>query len=168
MLALNAAIEAASAGEHGKGFAVVADEVRALAEQSSDAAKKISFLLSSIEVENSNVKNSMSETSQRVLESVRVFEAVTKNFSEIMEYNVKVRENTLNIFERIKNTSVEIEDIALTISETKKISEIFTKNSQNISASSKEQVTMMENLRFTALELEKVSESLSGLISKVN
>lgn len=168
MLALNAAIEAARAGEHGRGFAVVADEVRTLAEQSSDAAKKISSLLSSIEAENSNVKKAMNETSQRVLESVRVFEAVTKNFSEIMEYNVKVRENTLNIFERIKNTSVEVEDIALTISETKKISETFTKNSQSISASSQEQVAMMENLRFTALELEKVSESLSGLISKVN
>lgn len=168
LLALNAAIEAARAGEHGRGFAVVADEVRTLAEQSSDAAKKISSLLSSIETENSNVKKSMSETSEKVLESIRVFEAVTKNFSEIMEYNVKVRENTLNIFDRIKNTSFEIEDIALTISENKKISETFTKNSQNISASSEEQVAMMENLRFTSHELEKVSQSLTELILKIN
>jgi methyl-accepting chemotaxis protein len=48
LLALNAAIEAARAGDQGRGFAVVADEVRKLAEQSEEAAKKITVLINEI------------------------------------------------------------------------------------------------------------------------
>jgi len=48
LLALNAAIEAARAGEAGRGFAVVAEEVRKLAEESNEAARRISDLARSI------------------------------------------------------------------------------------------------------------------------
>ena len=44
MLSLNASIEAARAGEAGKGFAVVASEIAKLANDSSDAAEKISVI----------------------------------------------------------------------------------------------------------------------------
>lgn len=45
LLALNAGVEAARAGEAGRGFAVVASEVRALAQRSSDAARRITPLI---------------------------------------------------------------------------------------------------------------------------
>lgn len=49
LLVLNLAIEAARAGEQGRGFAVVAEEVRKLAEQSQNAAKKITGLIFEIQ-----------------------------------------------------------------------------------------------------------------------
>jgi methyl-accepting chemotaxis protein len=48
ILALNAAIEAVRSGEHGKGFSVVAREIRTLANQSSDAAGRITLILDEV------------------------------------------------------------------------------------------------------------------------
>ncbi|PJZ36665.1 chemotaxis protein [Leptospira levettii] len=53
LLALNASIEAARAGEHGRGFEIVANEVTKLSFQTSEATKKISEILSRINLENS-------------------------------------------------------------------------------------------------------------------
>ncbi|WP_146170115.1 methyl-accepting chemotaxis protein [Bosea sp. 124] len=76
LLALNAAVEAARAGDAGKGFAVVASEVRTLAQRSSAAAKDISGLISSSNME--------------VGEGVKLVRQAGDQLSQILSHSQKV------------------------------------------------------------------------------
>ena len=76
LLALNAAVEAARAGDAGKGFAVVASEVRTLAQRSSAAAKDISALISSSNME--------------VGEGVKLVRQAGESLSQILSASQKV------------------------------------------------------------------------------
>lgn len=67
VLALNAAIQAASAGSTGKGFAVVADEVQQLAESATNATRRISLLVQTIQVDTAEAVSSMEDTTAEVV-----------------------------------------------------------------------------------------------------
>lgn len=66
LLALNATIEASRAGDAGKGFAVVASEVKELSNQTAEATKKISDILSNLQAEMSTITQSMEDSSVAV------------------------------------------------------------------------------------------------------
>ena len=71
MLALNASIESARAGENGRGFAVVAEEVRKLAEQTAQAAREVSGLIESIQMETQESIAVMADEREQVETEVR-------------------------------------------------------------------------------------------------
>ncbi len=72
LLALNAAIQSAMAGEHGRGFAVVAEEIRALAERVSDATKRVSTLVKSIQGDTYEAVVAMEESTAEVVSGSQV------------------------------------------------------------------------------------------------
>lgn len=72
VLALNAAIQAASAGGSGQGFAVVADEVQQLAESATNATKRISGLVQTIQVDTAEAVKSMEATTSEVVTGARL------------------------------------------------------------------------------------------------
>jgi len=83
ILALNASIQAAMAGEAGKGFAVVAEEVERLAERSTEATKKISGLIKSIQSDTNEAMSAMEETTQEVVGGSRMADEAGRRLGEI-------------------------------------------------------------------------------------
>jgi methyl-accepting chemotaxis protein len=101
LLALNAAVEAARAGDAGKGFAVVASEVRALAQQSSDAAKDISGLIS--------------DTTQEVAAGVKLVRSAGEALGEIVEATQSVAKTVTEVAAASGEQSNGIDEMSQTV-----------------------------------------------------
>jgi len=94
VLALNAAIQAASAGGAGRGFAVVADEVQQLAENATNATRRIETLVQTIQTDTSEAVVSMESTTSEVVSGARLaqdagtaleqIETVSKDLSSLI------------------------------------------------------------------------------------
>ncbi len=85
LLALNAAIEAARAGEQGRGFAVVAEEVKNLAEDSREAAERISKMIKEVQSETGKAVEAMQRGTKETAEGMEHVEVTGKAFREISE-----------------------------------------------------------------------------------
>jgi len=83
ILALNASIQAAMAGEAGKGFGVVAEEVERLAERATEATKKISSLIKSVQGDTNEAIAAMEETTKEVVGGSQLANEAGKRLDEI-------------------------------------------------------------------------------------
>lgn len=83
VLALNASIQAATAGEAGAGFAVVAREVEQLAARSTDATKRVSTLIRTIQGGTREALKAMEETSREVLAGSKLANQAGQSLNEI-------------------------------------------------------------------------------------
>jgi methyl-accepting chemotaxis protein len=165
LLALNASIEAARAGEHGKGFAVVAEEISKLADQTSEAARNITNLVSAgrDEVKSGlQIVDSASHSLQTIISNVQktsnLVHSIGHSAAEQDEESSSVLEDTRRVKEMSEFISRAMNEQALSNQEIYKAVERINLAAQHVSDGS-------NDLAGFAKDIQSKSEQLSELIA---
>ena len=161
LLALNASIEAARAGDAGRGFAVVAEEINKLASQSSNSAKEITDLITTLSVE-----------SQKMLEIMNEVLTDAKNQKEHIE---KTQKHFKTVDEGISDSLHEILEIGKKADICNTEKDMVTSHINTLKSLTEENVASIRDTREMVLVLnqsikvaENVSEQLTGYASELD
>jgi len=166
LLALNASIEAARAGEQGKGFAVVAGEVGKLAEESGKAAKHISDLIQSIQVEVGEAIQSMDVSQGLVEEGLEMMQNSGDRFNEISGKVNTVSEEAGEISAITEEINASTQNVKHLVDDFVKMSENTDDQAQSVAAAVEEQHATMHEMAEASAKLQTMSEQLIELIDE--
>lgn len=139
ILSLNAAVEAARAGDAGSGFAVVAQEVRRLAEESEEAAKNTTLLIS--------------QSGTLITRGVELTGEAAKSLELISSSSEEVKNIAGHLSKAVNIQEASLQEI------TDKIDEISAITEQNLQSA--------ENTEKASAGLKAESEKLKELLKKI-
>lgn len=147
ILALNASIQAAMAGEAGKGFAVVAEEVERLAERSTEATKKISGLIKSIQTDTNEAISAMEETTQEVVGGSHAADEAGRRLSEIESVSNQLAEIISGIAQASQQQAKGSESIARSVAGISAVTQQTATGAKQAAGSINELAGLATNLR---------------------
>lgn len=155
LLSLNASIEAARAGEAGKGFAVVASEISQLADQSNEAALKITALIEDIMKNSEEAVESMRDGAKSVVDGTETINEAGNTFTNIVEMVHSISEQSAKMSEIVEQLSNGTDTIVDNIKKIEDMSVSVADETQNVSAASQQQTASTN-------EVAEASDKLAG------
>lgn len=165
LLSLNASIEAARAGEQGKGFAVVASQISKLAEQSSESAKKIEEIITSLVEDSEKAVNTMNEVNVIMNDQSEMVAETATAFKEIIEGVRQSRDNASEISENMRQLNKSRQTVTDIVSNLSAIAEENAASTQETSASTTVVNQDMQELASDARRLTDIAEDLENQVS---
>ena len=166
MLALNAAIEAARAGDQGRGFAVVAEEVKNLAEDSREAANRISKMIKEIQKETGNAVDGMKKGTTSVEEGMNVVQKASTSLLEITDMARASSDEVNAITAATQQQKAGTENVAKSIDSIASVSEETASASEESASSTEELTASMEDMTARAQELSEMAINLQNSASR--
>ena len=164
LLALNAAIEAARAGEAGRGFAVVAEEVRKLAENSNQAAQKITILIQKNETDMNQALVATHASSEGVKTGINIVESAGDTFKAIADAVGRLSAQIKEITESIDQIASGSQSLVLSVHNIDKVSKENAAEAQSVSAATEEQSASMQEIASSSQALAQTSTDLMSAV----